>query len=283
LPLFYWQIFVGYSLGCVIEHNCNDHESLLVKNLALKNYKSSAVGVVKFGPLRDHVFEQVGKEMKREIQMYTTTPDASLKYHGDIKKLADYRNDQLIKDAAEKLPIVDTIIKAAFPGHKRVKNSLNKRALIISALINPWLSRSNFTYRINTLLISGGCRSEEVDCFHKLGLSSHYNTLRNMQTNAGVSHDKVLIEWKDSIVDAKMKARLLEEILPKQLDDIDTMMDVCTVDFSPEAAAKCLNYSPGVYQSCKGLLPKSDHDLYDDTEILSAISLVKKEKLPKFR
>jgi hypothetical protein len=109
----------------------------------------------------------------------------------------------LIKDAAEKLPIVDTIIKAAFPGHKRVKNSLNKRALIISALINPWLSRSNFTYRINTLLISGGCRSEEVDCFHKLGLSSHYNTLRNMQTNAGVSHDKVLIEWKDSIVDAK--------------------------------------------------------------------------------
>ena len=221
--------------------------------------------------------------MKREIQMYTTTPDTSLKYHGDIKKLADYRNDQLIKDAAEKLPIVDTIIKAAFPGHKRVKNSLNKCALIISTLINPWLSRSNFTYRINTLLISGGCRSEEVDCFHKLGLSSHYNTLRNMQTNAGVSHDKVLIEWKDSIVDAKMKARLLEEILPKQLDDIDTMMDVCTVDFSPEAAAKCLNYSPGVYQSCKELLPKSDHDLYDDTEILSAISLVKKEKLPKFR
>ena len=106
------------SSGRVIEHNCNDRESLLLKNLALKNYKSSAVGVVKFGPLRDHVFEQVGKEMRREIQMYTTTPDASLKYHGDIKKLADYRNDQLIKDAAEKLPIVDTIIKAAFPGHK---------------------------------------------------------------------------------------------------------------------------------------------------------------------
>jgi hypothetical protein len=128
---------------------------LLVKNLALKNHKSSAVGVVKFGPLRDHVFEQVGKEMKREIQMYTTTPDASLKYHGDIKKLADYRNDQLIKDAAENLPIVDTIIKAAFPGHKRVKNSLNKHALIISTLINPWLSRNKPLYmlHLDSLLI----------------------------------------------------------------------------------------------------------------------------------
>jgi hypothetical protein len=185
--LFCLQIFVGYSSGRVIEHKCNGHESLLVKNLALKNYKSSAVGVVKFGPLRDHVFEQVGKEMKREIQTYITDPDASLKYHGDIKKLATYRNNQLIEDAKKKLPIVDTIIKAAFPRHKRVKNLLNKRALIISTLLNPWLPNSNFTYRVNSLLISGGCRSEEVDCFHKLGLSSHYNTLCNMQKNAAVS------------------------------------------------------------------------------------------------
>ena len=73
-----------------------------------------------------------------------------------------------------------------------------------------------------------------------------------------------------------MKARLLEEILPEQLDD--TVMDVCTVDFSPETAAKCVNYSPGVYQSCKELLPESE-----DTDILSAISLIKEDKLPKFR
>ena len=69
-----------------------------------------------------------------------------------------------------------------------------------------------------------------------------------MQKNAAVSHDKALFEWKDSIVHTKMKARLLEEILPEHLDD--TVMDVCT---------------------------------YEDTDILSAISLIKEEKLPKFR
>ena len=252
-----------------------------MKNLASKNYKSAAVGVLKFGPLRNHVFEQVGKEMRREIQTYATNPDATFKYHGNTKKLANYRNNQLLEDAEKSLPITDTIIKATFPRHKRVNNCLNKHALVISTLLNPWLPRSNFTYRVNTLLISGGCRSEEVDCFHELGLSSHYNTLRNMQKNAAVSHDKVLNEWKDTIVEAKMEARLLEEMLPKHVDD--TVMDVCTVDFSPETAAKCVNYSPGIYQSCKELLPKSSQNLYGDTDILSAISLVKEKKLPKFR
>lgn len=219
--------------------------------------------------------------MKREIQTYATNPDATFKYHGNIKKLANYRNNHLIGDAEKNLPITNTIIKATFPGHKRVKNSLNKHALIISTLLNPWLPRSNFIYRVNTLLISGGCRSEEVDCFHKLALSSHYNTLRNMQKKAAVSHDKIVVEWKDTIVKTKMEARLLEEILPKHVDD--TIMDVCTVDFLPETAAKCVNYSPDVYQSCKELLPKSSYNLYEDTDILSAISLVKEEKLPKFR
>ena len=99
--------------------------------------------------------------------------------------------------------------------------------------------------------------------------------------DSSVSHDKVLNEWKDTIVEAKMEARLLEEMSPKHVDD--TLMDVCTVDFSPETAAKCVNYSPDVYQSCKELLPKSSHNLYEDTDILSAISLVKEKKLPKFR
>ena len=117
--LFCLQIFVGYSSGRVIEHKCNGHGRLLVKN-----YKSSAVGVVKFGPLRDHVFEQVGKEMKREIQYADHRSRCKfIKYHGDIKKLATYRNNQLIEDAKKKLPIVDTIIKTAFPRHKRVKTS----------------------------------------------------------------------------------------------------------------------------------------------------------------
>jgi hypothetical protein len=53
-----------------------------------------------------------------------------------------------------------------------------------------------FVYRNNILLSSAGCKGEEIGCFQKLGMCSHKNTLRNLQTAMGKDFDKPVAEWK---------------------------------------------------------------------------------------
>ena len=75
-------------------------------------------------------------------------------------------------------------------------------------MINPWIPNSYFTFRINTILVLGGCKKEEMDCFNKLRLASHPNNVRNMQKKACVDFDKVATGWKDVVVTREKKIRL---------------------------------------------------------------------------
>jgi len=68
------KIFIAYSGGRVVEHECTGAEELLVKNLGLKNYKTAAVGVTKFLPLHDKVLAEIGREINRELNAYSKDP-----------------------------------------------------------------------------------------------------------------------------------------------------------------------------------------------------------------
>ena len=48
---FFFQIFIAYPNGRVIEHETNPEEKMLVTNLALENYKAAVHGVMTFEPL----------------------------------------------------------------------------------------------------------------------------------------------------------------------------------------------------------------------------------------
>jgi len=137
----------------------------------------------------------------------------TFKYRGDLDKLADFRNDQLIQDIQQKAPKLHCLVSTSFPRHKKIKNSFNKEALIFASIINPWIPNSYYTFRINTILVLGGCKKEEMDCLNKLGLASHPNTVRNMQKKACVDFDKVVTDWKDGVVTREKMIRLLEEVL----------------------------------------------------------------------
>ena len=105
------------------------------------------------------------------------------------------------------------LFSSSFPRNKKVKNAKNKEALIFASILNPWIPNSYFTFRINTILVPGGCKKEEMDCFNKLGLASHPNTVRNMQKKACFAFDKAAKNWKDEIVTPEKKIPLLEEVL----------------------------------------------------------------------
>ena len=65
--------------------------------------------------------------------------------------------------------------------------------------------------------------------------------------------------------------------------EVDNGMEVCTIDFSKEAVSNCANFSEPIYISCKQMLPESAVDLFEDTDIASALNALKEETLPKFR
>ena len=71
---------------------------------------------------------------------------------------------------------------------------------------------SNFLHCINSILILGRCKKEEVDCFNKLGLCSHPNTLHDMQKKATASFHKALMEWKSDTENCHNQIKFLEEV-----------------------------------------------------------------------
>jgi len=44
-----------------------------------------------------------------------------------------------------------------------------------------------------------------------------------------------------------------------------------------------VNFSDAVYTSCKEMLPECTVDLFEDTDIASAVNTLKGKPLPKFR
>ena len=82
------------------------------------------------------------------------------------------------------------------------------------------------------------------------------------------------------------KILLLEEVLNRHLEENDqdeNAMEVCTIDFSTEAVSNCTHFTESVYESCKEILPQNTVDLVEDTDIVSALNMLKGENSQKFR
>ena len=145
---FFFHLFIAYPNGRVIEHETNPEEKMLVKNLALENYKAAAHGVMNFEPQKRKVLLELGKPLKREIKRYAKDSSNVFKYRGNLEKLAEFTNESLLKDVEGKIPSLHTFVMASVQGCQKVKNPVNQEALIISSYLNLWMPISNSTLRI---------------------------------------------------------------------------------------------------------------------------------------
>ena len=164
---------MGYP-SRVIEHKCEDKEMKMVQNIALKRYESAASAAFDFPPFRNVLTAEHHRRIKRELTAYCKDPNSVFKYRDDFKSLANYRNAHLIEDAKEKLPLTYKLVTNT--SKKKCKFPEVKEALILSSILNTWISKSMFVYRNNILLSSAGCKGEEIGCFQKLGMCSHKNS-----------------------------------------------------------------------------------------------------------
>ena len=277
-----FQIFVGYPASSrVLERSCEDKfENIMVKSLCKENYHQAAYAALKFPPFREELVKEVAKLVKGELKTYSEGPSTA-KYNGDPLSLSQYNAENMLEDAEVNLPVLFQIVKGSVKS-QAVRFVQNKQALMLSSFMNTWMPRSNFLYRINTLLIAGSCKTEIMDVFHRLGLSCHPNTIRRQLEAAAGYFDKDIMKWKEEIELNRRAVKLLEEVLKCQVaKQGDDSMDICSVDFSSETISGYKCHDDEAYAKCCLLLP-NDTNLVDD-DILGVIATLNNSKLPRYR
>ena len=130
------------------------------KNLAIKHFKTAAISAFKCLELRPFLLEECFKHIRGELRNYRKTKAAAFKYDGDLESLNNFSGETLLKDVREKLPALHSFLSTI---ERKKDNSLSDKVLAVSAILNMWISRNKFVYRNNVLLISGGCKTKEID------------------------------------------------------------------------------------------------------------------------
>lgn len=227
--------------------------------------------------------KEVATAIKTELRNYSKGKSIT-KYNGDPVTLKTLMSKDLLEEANEKMPITHTTATAC--SKTGVKYQENKQALALSVILNSWLPHSNFVYRINTMLTAGCCKTEVMDIFHRLTLSSHPNMICAQLQSSADHFDSEILVWKRHIESTQKQEKLLQEALSStgSSGDTDDAMKLCYIDFSRSTVENQYKYfNDEAYESCKELLPDQDQDVYEDTDLVQAYALSQQKKLPLYR
>ncbi|PFX23522.1 hypothetical protein AWC38_SpisGene11929 [Stylophora pistillata] len=137
----------------------------MMKNVRKGNYRAAANATLSFPPFQRELVKELIQLIRKELKTYSQGPSAA-KYNGDPLSLKEYSNESLLEEAEANLPGPTNIIKKSAKSAKTF--AVNKQALALSSALKTWIPRSNFVYRLNTLLIDGGCKTEAMDLLHRL-------------------------------------------------------------------------------------------------------------------
>ena len=129
------------------------------------------------------------------------------------------------KEAEKKLPLSYEFVTSTTKN--KCKFVTAKQALVLSSILNSWISKSLFVYRNNVLLISAGCKGEEIECFQRLGLCSHKNK----------GFDQPVAEWKAGLEDNR-EAVFKKNNVPKQSQAVN--VDVCNEPQTLATGYRCV-------------------------------------------
>ena len=105
----------------------------MVKHLCLENYQAAANSALKFPPLRKELVRAVTDEVKQELRAFSKG-SSSAKYDGDPLNLKTFKNEDLLEEASEQMPITHSIISGS--STVGVKYHQNKQAIALCAVLN---------------------------------------------------------------------------------------------------------------------------------------------------
>ena len=122
----------------------------MVKHLCLEIIKQQQIP-----PLHRELVKAVTSSVKKEVRAHSKGQSLA-KYDGARLSLRHFKSENKFGRGSKRISIT-------YPGHVRYRNRHKQsqaKALVLSAILNTWLPRSNFIYSNNTLLTAGCCKSE---------------------------------------------------------------------------------------------------------------------------
>lgn len=263
------KVLILWPSGETYVHVPSNEESiLLVKNIALKEWKSVANTVFKHKDLQLEVFKTLWRVLNKEFKQYISS-DCMLKGRSPEELIA-FSNRLFVKELQVNFPAWSTCIRGACgldmedddlatsidlgEGHL---NSLALTTSVIARVRNKSLSA--LAYRISSILLHSGTSHQEIIRLNRLGVCMSPDMILHLQSSLGENFDSKVFSWKKDIEVKQPDVQvlnLLTEIAAKQLpktEDVEMHIDV-VLDLSEETVKDYNFYNPEVFSTVKRVM-----------------------------
>ena len=170
-----------------------------MKHLCRENYQAAANAALKFPPFPTELVKAVTCQVKKELQ--------------------NLQQGKIDSEVRWRPPELENFQERGFIRGSEGENAYHECHCDCDKQSPDKIShlpRSNFIYRINTLLTAGCCKTEVMDLLHRLGLSSHPNTIRAQLQSSSDHFDKEIMAWRSQIERNRKQIKLLDEVITTQ-------------------------------------------------------------------
>ena len=257
---------------------------LLVKQLALKNWKSASSTILQHKELLEEVQDKILKEMSKELKEYLN--EESILLLRDPDEVGGFSNTIFLRELRTFCPMFYAFLLSAAKLEEEdaliagpSANNIALAAATICREVNVTASALN--YRISAVLFHSGVKNADLVRLNRLGVSMSPNAMLSAQTKMVSQLEGKVLIWKQEVEQNKQALRLGEEIQQEQLPAMPSEDNMAIdLDFSQVTLE---NYDNFTIQGYSLLLKELDGAKHSELCLAEAVSKLRTTKLPLFR
>jgi len=264
---------------------------LLVKQLALKKWKSASNTILQHKELLEEVQDKILKETSKELKEYLK--EESILLLRDPDEIGGFSNTIFLRELRMFCPMFYAFMLSAAGLEEEdalmtgsSANSIALAAATICREVN--VTASALHYRISAVLFHSGVKNADLVRLNRLGVSMSPNAMLSAQTKMVSQLEGKVLIWKQE-VEQNMQALLLgEEIQQEQLPAMPSEDNMAIdLDFSQVTLENYDNFTIQGYsllmKELDGAKQKLNEPSYSELCLAEAVSKLRTTKLPLFR
>ena len=265
---------------------------LLVKQLALKNWKSASSTILQHKELLKEVQDKILKEMSKELKEYLK--EDSILLLRDPDEVCGFSSTILLRELRVFCPMFYAFMLSAAGLEEEdalmAGSSANSVALAAATICREVnLIASALHYRISAILFHSGVKNADLVRLNRLGVSMSPKAMLRAQTKMVSQLEGKVLIWKQEIEQNKQALLLGEEIQQEQLppmpaEDLNIAIDL---DFSQATLENYDNFAIQGYSLLMKELDDAKHNLkessYSELCLADAVRKLRTTKLPLYR
>lgn len=264
---------------------------LLVKQLALKNWKSASSTILQHKELFAEVQDKILKEMSKELKEYLK--EESILLLRDPDEVGGFSSTIFLRELRVFCPTFYAFMLSAAGLEEEdalmagsSANSIALAAATICREVN--VIASALHYQISAVLFHSGVKNADLVRLNRLGVSMSPNAMLRAQTKMVSQLEGQVLTWKREIEQNKQALLLGEEIQQEQLPAMPAEDNMAIdLDFSQVTLENYDNFTIQGYSLLMKELDGAKHKLnessYSGLCLADAVSKLRTTKLPLYR